>query len=214
MRNLKALGLALIAVFAISAIASSAASANQFHSSVANTTWQRTSSENQEFEYESEGIAIACTTAGGSGQTTAQTVAELTIAPTYSGCTAEGIVFSSAEVRMNECQYLFTLQASQNHGPLHIKCAPEEEITITVKVFGISICTLYIDEQTPTGNASWANNGGAQVNVLFGQSKIIAIRQGTEECGAAESQTGTLQGKVQFRGVETDQTGIANVQVG
>jgi hypothetical protein len=150
----------------------------------------------------------------GSAKTTTQTVAELTIKPSYLKCTADGIAFSEVEWRMNECQYLFTLQATQNHGPVHIKCAPEEELTITVKVLGVDLCTFYIYEQPPAGNASWANSGAAQVKLLFGQAKIIAIRQGSSECGAASSQTGTFMRGVQFRGVETGQTGIANVQVG
>ncbi len=214
MRNLESGILALVAALTLGAIAVPAASANQFHSSVAKTTWQRTASSTQEFEYEALGHTIDCATFGGTGKTTAQTVAELTVEPSYSSCNVPGIPFSQAEVRMNGCEYLFTLQAAQNHGLVHIKCPPEEEITITVKVFGVSLCTIYVDEQTPTGNASWSNNGGAQVNVIFGQSKIIAERQGNSECGSATSETGTMTGQVQFRGVETGQTGLANVQVG
>ena len=214
MRNLKNLGLALLEVLAVGMIAASVASANQFHSSVVNTTWTRSANETQEFQYETGGINVECVTVTGAAQTTAQTVPELTFNPTYTNCDLEEVPFSLVQINMNGCQYLFTLQATQNHGPVHIKCPPEEEITITVKVFGTDFCTVYIDEQTPNGNASWANSGAVEINVLPGQTGIVAERQGSAECGAAQSNTGRYLGKVQIRGEETGQAIQKVVQVG
>ncbi len=177
MHKLERLGLALVAVCAVGATLAAAASANQWHSTVANTTWQRTASETQEFEYEFAGKTVACTSLDGIATTTAQTITELTVSPTYLGFELSEVINDKAEVSMNGCEYLFTLQATQNRGPVHIKCPAKNQITVTVKVFGISICTFHIPDQTPAGNISWANEGAAQVNLCFGQSKISATRK-------------------------------------
>ena len=68
MRNLKHMGLALAAVFAMSAIAASAVSANQFHSKAEPTTLKVGSPETQKFLYETGGKTVECTTVGGSGE--------------------------------------------------------------------------------------------------------------------------------------------------
>ncbi len=224
MRNPKFFSLALVAVVAVVALMASAAAANQFHSTATNTTVTRWVNQHQTFSYENPGHTIQCTTVGGSGSATAQTVSEFTFSPTYSGCSASGIAFSSAEVSMANCDYLFTIQAISNSGPVHIKCPEtkngkgeslgQDKITITVKVFGVSICTLHIGEQTPEGVAFYENVNAAEVNVQPILSGIVGTRQGSEECGAAKSTTGSYTGSVQVKGEETGTQNAKNIQVG
>ncbi len=224
MRNLKAFGLALVAVFAMGAIAATAASANQFHSTATNTTITRTANANQNFQYEAKGQTVVCTTVGGSGTATAQTTTEITFTPTYSGCNVPGIAFSSAQVSMANCDYLFTIEASANQGPVHVKCPEtknakgegigQDQITITVKVFGVSVCTLHIGEQTPGGVADYSNPDASQVTVTPTQTGISGTRQGNAECGEPTSTTGNYNGAVQVKGEETGTQNAKNIQVG
>ncbi len=78
MRNLKAFGLALVAIFATAALAATAASANQFHSGNTFTTITRAANANQNFQYEASGQTVVCTTVGGSGSMIVQTETEIT----------------------------------------------------------------------------------------------------------------------------------------
>jgi hypothetical protein len=213
MRNLKAFGLAVVAVFAMGAIAATAASANQFHSAVEKTTITVAANATQAFQYEAGGQTVNCSTVGGSGEDTNFTSSELTFKPTYSGCSVSGIAFSSAQVSMGNCDYLFTIEASANSGPVHVKCT-SGQITITVKVFGISVCTLHIGEQTPSGVADYANSGASKINVTPTQSGIEGTRQGSEECGEATSNTGTYTGQVEVKGEEQGTQNEKAIQVG
>jgi hypothetical protein len=213
MRNLKAFGLAVVAVFVMGAIAASAASANQFHSTATNTTITRSANATQSFTYETGGQIVECSTVGGEGQATAQTTAELTYKPQYSGCVVSGIAFSSAQVSMGNCDYLFTIETGANEGPVHVNCT-SGQITITVKVFGISVCTLHIGKQTPSGVAHYANSGANRVTVQPTQTGIEGTRQGSEECGEATSNTGTYTGQVEVKGEEQGTQNEKAIQVG
>jgi hypothetical protein len=214
MRSFKVLGLALVAFFAMNAIAASLASANQFHSNVTNTTVTVASSEAQKFLYETGGKTVKCTTVGGSGEAKAQTVSELTFKPTYSGCTVDGIAFSEAQVSMGECDYLFTINAGANEGATHVVCGGTSQITITIKVFGASICTLHIGKQTPGSTSKYANEGTKRVKVQPTQTGIVGTRQGSSECGAEKSSSGSYTGVVVTKGEETGKTTEQTLQVG
>ncbi len=218
MRNLKALGLVSVAVFAMSAGAAPVASANQFHSTATNTTVTRSANTNQLFEYETGGETVACTTIGGSGQSTHQTATEVTFSPTYSGCSVIGVAFSKVVVDMNGCQYLFTIGASSNSGPVHVKCPGGENIELTVSVFGVLFCIYHIAEQTPTGVADYFNSGSTKVNVTATQTGISAtmepITMGGLACGSQTSTTGSYTGQVQVSGEETGTQNAKNIQVG
>jgi hypothetical protein len=223
MRTLKVFGLALVAVFAMSAVAAATASAtqNQFHSTKENTTLTVSSNATQEFTYEAGGIVVSCTTVGGSGQVSGkQTTTEVTFSPTYSGCSVP-IPFTSVQIDMNGCDYLFTIDPESkevNNGPVHVKCPTEggtqKQITITVKLFGSKLCDFHIAEQTPDGVADYSNKGTEQIDVTPTQTGIDATKQGSNECGGASSANGTYTGRVQVTGEITTQQTMTNVQVG
>jgi hypothetical protein len=218
MGTLKALGLALGAVWAISTIVTSGAAAAQFHSSSSNTTVTVASNQVQAFQYESGGEAIECSALGGSGDVSGkQTTAEVTYAPAYSGCKfLTYIPFTVVQIDMNSCDYLLTIGA-ETSGPVHVKCPTvggvQKQITITVKVFGTDFCEFYIPEQTPSGVADYANNGSTQIDVTPTLTGIKASRQGNAECGASSSTTGQYTGTVQVTGEITGQQTMTNIQV-
>jgi hypothetical protein len=214
MRNLKFLGLTLLTMSAIGAGAAPAALANQFHSTATNTTITVWSNFTQEFELEPVGHIVTCQGVGGSAEISAQTVAEVTFKPTYSGCTFTGVFFSTAQVSMGSCSYLFKINLFSNLGPVHIKCSKNESITITVKVFGTSVCTLHIAEQTPENVATYGNSGSTKVYVSPTLTGIDSTRQGSSECGPASSTTGSYNGEVQVKGEETGTQNEKAIQVG
>lgn len=222
-RNLKMLGLALVAVFALSAVAASAASADLFHTAKANATITSTALSNQKFQYEEEGATVECTAVHGDGSlagtitndAVAQTATAVTFAPVYTGCTIPAISGSSVDVNFHSCDYLFTITPSETKGETHVKCStPGDAITLTVTLSGSSICTFHIGEQTPAGESDYTNGtsgGHKDVTVKPTQTGIHATKTNDNGfgflCGAASSTTGTYTGEVT---VTADESGTNN----
>jgi hypothetical protein len=202
MRNLKSLGLTLLAILAIGAITSASASANFFHSPVEPTTLTVGKNETQKFLYETGGKIVECLTMGGAGVLGETTDQEFTFAPNYSKCEVNGIPFSQAQVSINGCEYFFTIDSFVNGGPTHLSCFGTNQVTITVKVFGVSLCTLHIGSQTPASKSHYANVGDG-VEVQPTQTGIKGARQGSTECGSASSISGTYTGKAQIIGEDS-----------
>jgi hypothetical protein len=155
-RNLKALGLALLAVFAMSAVAASGASAAEdtFTSEVAATDLTGTGGLS-EFRYTPGSAAASCKTATFDGTIEGEDANEITVHPTYENdCTVFGV---NATIDTEDCNYVITGETDENEdAAVHIECdEPGDEITIT------GPCTIHIPPQTPTGGgASFANNAG------------------------------------------------------
>jgi hypothetical protein len=104
-RNLKALGLALMAIFALTAVASSAAQAIEFHSEIENTTVTASTEAGSNSVFDAAGASISCASATFTGSQAAKTSPTLTVTPAYSNCTFLGVV--GVPVNMNGCQYTF-----------------------------------------------------------------------------------------------------------
>jgi hypothetical protein len=214
MGNLKHTGVALMAIVALGAIVASVASANSFHFEKSpKTTLTVGANEDQKFLYESGGKTVKCTGIGGDGDAQSETATEFTFKPQYSGCTVDGIAFSSAQVTMNECDYIFTIDATKNTGATHVACNGSSQITVTVKVFGVSICSYHIGKQS-LATTDYANNGSNNINVQPTLTGIVATKQGVSECGSLQSKTGTYTGAVEFKCETTGTVQQMNCQVG
>jgi hypothetical protein len=214
MRNLKLAVLALAAILALAAVTASTAFANEFHYGSSDVRVTRSANAMQDMQYETGGKTVECTTLGGEAEAKGKTVTEFTSNPTFSGCQFGGIAFSSAQVQMNGCQFLYTIEAAENRGKLHVRCPAGKQITITVKVLGIEICALHFAEQTPQGFVFYANNGIEQVEAVPSLSGIMGTRQGSSECGSASSNTGSFVGKVQWTAELKGQQSMTSFQVG
>lgn len=213
MRNLKVLGVTLVVILATTAIGGDVAWGNQFHSKSSNTTWTVASNETQKFTYETGGVTIECTTIGGSGFTTKVTVEAVKFTPTYSGCKAAGIGGSSVDTTTNGCSYITTIGATKNQGVTHTDCG-EKSITYTITVIGFSICTFHVGGLiTPKGESDYSNSEATRITVQRTETGIPATRQGSSECGAASSTTGSLAGRVQYKGDITGQATETGIQV-
>ena len=162
-RNYKAIGLALVAMFALGAFVAQGASASPLTiEGIANgTVFVKGDQGGGEHEFKSAAGTVKCKEAEfpGSGTVKEGKVEELTVTPTYKSCTAFG--FATAHVKMNGCTYTFTTPTSLGSGKvtwngasqLHLVCPSEKVIEITPTSFGVSVCTLTIAAQTPTGEA-------------------------------------------------------------
>lgn len=159
-RNYKAFGLALVAMLALGAFVAQAASAKPLtvEGVATGTTIHITADQETAHKFTTPNGSVSCTTASFDAtkatETAAGAISELTVAPTYTGCTAFG--FASAHVAVNGCTYTLTTPTSIGVGvvtwhpsQIHIDC-PTKPIEITPTSFGVSVCTQSVGAQTPT----------------------------------------------------------------
>jgi hypothetical protein len=142
MRNLKALGLAFVAVLAMSGIAASAAQAeftlgtgsNHVHGKQLTATFFTTFGE------------VECETGEGDGSVSGTTVTDLTFSTvTFEECTAFGQ--PNSDVKTNGCSLTVTTSGQESH----ILCPAGKSIEITPTTGGVSICTVHVFEHTVNG---------------------------------------------------------------
>jgi hypothetical protein len=168
-RNLKALGLALVAVFAMSAMAASAAQAapeltasnGAGEHETANLSAEQTSGASRD-KLTVGGVALRCEVSTGTAHLATGTATEVTVTPNYEECKAAGLFPS--EVSVNGCDYNLhnlTNEEGVYKTTADVLCG-ENEITITVfNIAGTeSICTIHIPEQTNLEYGEVANQEG------------------------------------------------------
>ncbi len=164
--KLKALGLALVAVFAMSAVASSAAQAGIFEITAgteATITGEQvaglvTGAETPKHEFTTKAGVVKCTPATFHGVFKTAAPTELKLSATYgnttagTGCTLAGV--AGPVVHMNGCEYLFTAGDTTPAGntnaitvATHLVCPAGKVIDITTPV-GNPACTITIGPQT------------------------------------------------------------------
>jgi hypothetical protein len=202
-RNLKALGLALVAVFATAAMTASAASASDaFTSKVEKTIVTGTSHDNA-YTLTGANATFKCTTSQFTG-TVINKSTEATVLPKYTGilektphesheCSA---TLGNVTWDTNDCHYILTGntdkedvadKTGKKDAKTWITCPKdvngvEKEITIT----GALGCTIHIPSQTPTeGGVIYANlpthTGGSAVKVTMTVTGLTYTA--TSQCG-------------------------------
>lgn len=101
---------------------------------------------------------VTCTTRSFNAKSTeGPAIHEITIATTTSGCTAFG--FATMHTSQNGCAYTATTPTSLGAGQVtwtassqvHLVCPAGKSIEITPTSFGVSLCTMFMGAQTPTG---------------------------------------------------------------
>ncbi len=172
-RNYKGFALALLAIFAFSAFAAQSALAHPL--TITTTPVPEkvfiTGIQETEHVFTNEGGTVRCTTSTWSASATpvSGAISELTLAPTYTGCSAFG--FATAHVKVNGCTYTLTTptttgvagEVTWHPSQIHVLCPAGKSIEITPTAFGASICTQFIGEQTPTSGHIIARNAGTAV---------------------------------------------------
>jgi hypothetical protein len=174
-RNLKTLGLALCIVFVMSAVAASAASAQQgtiTSDGPLTITWSETG-VNQNY-LKAFGLEIRCpgsTMIGHKGATTPHTAipsgsTEITLTPTYVNCIVAGLNWPMT-ITMNGCDYTLTVGETTPSGAADtygvstsLKCPQGQEVTFEIwtpgKHNGVNppMCVIHLGEagnQNKTG---------------------------------------------------------------
>jgi hypothetical protein len=186
-RNLKALGLALIALGAFGAIMASGASAagERFHCEVEPCTITATSEANHVFS--AGETAVVCTHAEFKGTATVLTEASQEVHPTYSGCTFLG---ESAKVETNNCNYKFGSETVNGHLPVNIVCTGTSKIKVVT-----SACTLSFGSQTTTGGVTVTNSGsGSSRTSTVSSTTGATFSKSGFLCFAVPGTTGTYTG--------------------
>lgn len=169
-RYLKVLGLAFVAVLAMSAFASAAASAAQFMSE-GNVSGSITADQeaSNPHVFTVDGTEVKCTTAhfATMGAVPSPT-ATITVHPEYSGCTAFGFV--NAEVTTTGCDYV--LHAD---GGIDIVQGASTPTCNGIKVHALT-CTVVVGTQNGLSAVSYENLAGGKVRIKASVKNIAANR--------------------------------------
>jgi hypothetical protein len=152
-RNLKALGLALVAVFALGAVMASGASAHEFTSTSEKTILTGTSELERGFVIHTNGPestpAIECH-ADYEGTIEGKAVSSVTVTPTISNC--NNVLGQAVTVTTNHCAFILEGATTGEHAVSKLECAAFDSAHPTtnkiVMKFGTA-CTLEFGEQVP-----------------------------------------------------------------
>lgn len=149
--NLKNLGLALIAAFAVSAVVASGASAagEKFHCAKEQCILTATSETEKQHDIVKDNLGneLAC---HGSyqGNTTAKTVDEITLVPAYSECTG------GHSVTNEHCAWIFKSSTDANgHAKTKLECAAGGKLIVHTSVG----CTLTFEPQEVEQGVHYVN---------------------------------------------------------
>lgn len=165
LRNLKTLGLALLAVLAIGSVATSAASATpQLHSESEHTilTGKQITANELQFDV---GV-LKCGIANFAGTIAASTVTTVTLTPKFENCL---LGEEEAEFTHNGCNFTFHIGQDTEHltGTVGIECPDEEVIEIDAPE-----CTVTIPPQGPLQGVTFTNEGAETTRSVIFDIKI------------------------------------------
>jgi hypothetical protein len=188
-RNLKTLGILLAAVFALSALGASAASAGSFTGGT--STGNLTGAQTTTHVFTTNAGTVTCTTAHFVGTWKESPAASQTVTPKYETCKAFG--FINVPIDVNACSYEFTANAT---GEVHVKCAAGKAIEITTPG-----CTTSVGPQTISSNTytNTTNPATGKMDVLI-HTNIAGITY--NECGTVRT-NGTYTGTTTVTGTDT-----------
>jgi hypothetical protein len=141
-------------------------------------------------------IQVKCSVASFEGTSIAANGTDLTITPTYSGCTLGG--GGGTTVHMNGCKYTLTGSASLTATVDIVSCTPSKTITITK-----GNCTITVPEQSELSHVLFTSGGSASEMDVLATATVGGIRstQAGSECPApgATQSDGTYSGTVTFK---------------
>jgi len=199
-RNLKALGLALVAAFAMTAVMASGAQALKVTvgSSPAWLTGKQVGEHR--FTVHNNGPTLECATADFTATALKNGEEQVTVVPTYDNCKATiGLETLTATVTMNDCDYLFhggteVTSTTFDGVEVDLKCpvgkvvevhiykkAPHEPIN--------ELCTLTVAEQNNLKENQFHNEADGTSNdvTLTTEVTVNITRHGSLLCGKASN---------------------------
>jgi hypothetical protein len=193
--SIRMLGIAFVAVFAMSAVAASAASAAKFkHEAGAGVTARVIATNEGAHEFTAGVVGtISCKKATFTGtEFLLSGQATVTVSPAYSECTFLGV--SNVAVNVNGCTYRFnepTGLTSPFTGTVNVLCPVGKKIE-----FEASGCKVEVGEQGPLSSLTFTNGGTSPnrfVTVTANVTKIAYTASG--KCAVLGEKTdGTYKG--------------------
>lgn len=211
MRNLKILGLALVAVFALSAMAASMASADDLTAEKYPVTLTG-DQDGQTDVFTTTAGTVTCKKASYHGTISGPST-EVSATPTYSECLALGF---TGTIDMNECTYKFKIGGSgSTTSTVDIVCPAGKEITVTAIAAGTTKCIIHVPPQTGLTHVNWTNVAGPPkeitgdieiTNLKYSHTGTAppspAVGTGLGACTTGSATNGKYTGKAKVIGEE------------
>jgi hypothetical protein len=219
-RNLKVLGLAAAALFAVNALVASGAQAAKLSTESGGSTVIEADQVEGGHVFSVEGNNVTCTTAHfvsvakGTNTTTAVAngATEVTVHPTYTGCTAFGIV--GATVTTTGCNYTITAPGSISEpamevaAKLNLECSGTNKIIIDANGFGAH-CTATVASQAVESGLKYINTTETPMTVMLNANEAPVVTDITLDeglCPFEKAKTGVIgeyTGNTTAEGVST-----------
>jgi len=199
-RNFKALGPALVAAFAMTAVMASGAQAQSHVTVGASPAWLtgEQHSGNHRFSVENNGPVFECSIAKFDA-TVFNGDTEVTVVPTYSGCSAAiGAEVLPVTVTINDCEYIFNdgvkVTSSTFTSNLDLECPDGGVIEVHIyknAAHTEQLCTLTFAPQTNKQGIEFHNVAGAGSDpndlTLTTNLTLSVTRHGSLLCGKASN---------------------------
>ena len=213
-RNLKALGIALVAMFAMSAVAAASASAAQHHFTSSSETTYLTAHSLGEQKFwattsEPEGNRVFCKSSGVNGMTTGLEVSEVTVEPSYGECSAfTGGSEVKAKVTVNGCNYVFTGVTEEDvtgnqTATVHLTCPAEKQVE--VEVTGLNLKCLDMPGGQTLRGVKYETDEESEPHGLIVDAKVHGIESKTTgACGEGTHNDGKYEGRVTVEGFKDE----------
>lgn len=177
--NIKVLGLAVMAVLALTAVSASAALAAEFHSEAETTNLTGTQTGNHVFN--AAGAKITCKKASFTGSQSGKNATEVTMGASYGECS---FLFFSVNVNMNGCSYKF-------HSTGVVDVVGASCTGITYEGAG---CKVTVPAQNGLSSATFTNAGSGSTASINVSPSVTGIKYNASGL-CPETGTGLTNGK-------------------
>lgn len=215
-RNLRILCIALVAAFAMSAVAASVSpAAVEFRSEKENTTWTGEQVSGTQTELTTNYGVFKCTTTTFNGLAKERFTTEVTLEPAYAECTMAGI---PATVALNGCRYVLhsgTEESGKFEGEFSIECSEGKVMEIVTILFGTKKCAVTIGEHSGLDEVTYTNKGSGTTRTVDADLSLTDVHYtqhagtGFGACSNGTFANGKLSGTLTFKGeVEGSHVGI------
>ncbi len=208
-RKLKALGIALVGVFAMSAITASAAHAVTEFEGTEDSTLNGVQLNTHTFIFNK--VQITCPSFTATGTLPVSTTQEITLTPTYKNCKVGS---HPAIFDFTGCDYMFT-----GSGEVHLECSSGEHVDIIGTEFGKNICTITVFGGSFLGSkySNELNGTTGKFDVrVFHSMTGIEYQEHPENggnCGIGEGKNGEFGGEFTVTATNTAGTQNRDVKV-
>ncbi|MFT3864758.1 MAG: hypothetical protein QM729_10840 [Solirubrobacterales bacterium] len=212
-RNLRILGLTMVAMLAVGVVGASAASAASFHSESSETFVLGSQSTQNVFTVNSRTFKCSTVTFTGSFEGTSKSTLE-EIHPEYGGCEAFGLEIA---INTEGCNYTFdepSGSGSESHtGTVNLVCATGHEIEMNT---ASGVCVVTVGSQSGLSSVTYTDEGSGSSRSVLVTANVsgisVDVSGSTLICGTNGTRSATYTGSVSTKGytseAHTIRTGI------